>query len=211
MKKILLLGDSIRIGYDKYVKMSFENEAEVYYPADNCRFTTYTIRRLDDWVKELQLGDGVDLVHWNCGLWDVLRLVDDKCAIPLEFYKVNIDRICSLLKHYFPKAKFVFATSTPVQEHLFGELRRLNSDTEMYNAAAVEIVKAHGMEVNDLYALLKGCPAEYYTDSTHLYTKAGTEVITDKVIGIIENTLDIKGKKLDYEALFAAQENVIGI
>lgn len=32
MKKILLIGDSIRMGYDKYVKLAFEGEAEVYYP-----------------------------------------------------------------------------------------------------------------------------------------------------------------------------------
>lgn len=38
MKKILILGDSIRQGYDKYVKMSFQDVAEVYYPGDNCRF-----------------------------------------------------------------------------------------------------------------------------------------------------------------------------
>ena len=39
MKKILLLGDSIRIGYGKYVSMAFEGQAQVYAPTDNCRFS----------------------------------------------------------------------------------------------------------------------------------------------------------------------------
>lgn len=38
MKNILLLGDSIRIGYDKSVRKSLESIANVYFPEDNCRF-----------------------------------------------------------------------------------------------------------------------------------------------------------------------------
>lgn len=44
MKKIVLLGDSIRMGYDKYVRKSLEGSAEVFYPAENCRFTFYLLR-----------------------------------------------------------------------------------------------------------------------------------------------------------------------
>ena len=39
MKKILLLGDSIRLGYDNYVKESLKNVAEVYLPEENCAYT----------------------------------------------------------------------------------------------------------------------------------------------------------------------------
>ena len=38
MKKVVLLGDSIRMNYCKYVKSKLEGIAEVYYPDDNCRF-----------------------------------------------------------------------------------------------------------------------------------------------------------------------------
>lgn len=43
MKKVFLLGDSIRKGYDKYVERAFEGKASVYYPEDNCRFAAYTL------------------------------------------------------------------------------------------------------------------------------------------------------------------------
>ena len=46
MKKVLLIGDSIRQGYDRYVKMSLEGEAEVFYPEENCRFSVYVLRDL---------------------------------------------------------------------------------------------------------------------------------------------------------------------
>ena len=71
--KILLIGDSIRKGYDEYIRMVFDGIAEVYYHDENSRFTTYIIRQLYEWKSLIGCGDDVDLVHWNAGLWDDLR------------------------------------------------------------------------------------------------------------------------------------------
>ena len=44
MKKVLLLGDSIRMGYDDYVKEALDGKCEVVYDAeDNGRFAAYTL------------------------------------------------------------------------------------------------------------------------------------------------------------------------
>lgn len=211
MKKILILGDSIRQGYDKYVKMAFQDVAEVYYPSDNCRFSAYIVRHLIDWKKQLECGDDVDLVHWNAGLWDDLVMQDGEHHTPIEMYKYYIDRVCKIIKLLFPEAKMIFATSTPVQEELFTECKRYNKDTEEYNKVASEIVKSYGGEINDLYALMKAAPVEYHSDLTHYYTKEGTRIMTDKVIDCIEKCLDIKGQKLDYDQFFAENDNAIGI
>ncbi len=53
MKKILLLGDSIREGYDVYVKKAFSGLYDVVYPSENCRFSSYIIRNLADWADAL--------------------------------------------------------------------------------------------------------------------------------------------------------------
>lgn len=211
MKKIILIGDSIRKGYDKYVKLAFENTAQVYYTDDNCRFTTYVIRHLIDWKNSFECGDDVDLVHFNAGLWDDIVMLDGKHLVSLDVYKENIDRICTLIKILFPKAKMIFATSTPVQEHLFGEIKRFNADTEMYNAAACEIVKNHGGIINDLYTLTVNAPVEYHSDLTHYYTKEGTRIITNQVIEHIEKALDIKATPLDYDVLFDKNDDAEGI
>lgn len=211
MKKILLIGDSIRMGYDKCTKMAFEGSAEVYFPKENCRFTSYIIRHLYDWKNELGLGEDVDLVHWNAGLWDDLVMFDDKHLVSLEVYKENIERICNIIKILFPNAKMIFATSTPVQEELFTVCKRYNNDTEIYNLAACEIVKKHGGEINDLYTLMKNAPIEYHSDLTHYYTKEGTKLITSQVVNCIGKVLGIKGVALDYDKLFAKEEEVIGI
>lgn len=213
MKKILLIGDSIRKGYDKYVKMAFEGTSNVYFPEENCMFSSYVLRMLSDWKNWLQTGDDVDIVHWNAGLWDDLVLLDGRNHTDIEVYKDNIERICVIMKKLFPNAIIIFATSTPVMEEGFKKLqfKRYNKDTEMYNEAAVKIVKEHGGYINDLYTLLKDVPEEYYSDQTHLYTKAGTELICDKVISTLETYGQIKAKKLDYDALFSTDGKAKGM
>ena len=115
MKKIVLLGDSIRRGYDSYTKMAFKDVAEVYYPEDNCRFAAYTLRHLPDWKNNFGCGDDVDCVHWNAGLWDCLVLASDgEHVTPIDIYKYYIERVCVAIEKLFPSAKVIFATSTPV-------------------------------------------------------------------------------------------------
>lgn len=212
MKKILLLGDSIRKGYDKYVKIAFEGVAQVYFPEENSKFSSFLMRNLLVWKKQLELDDSVDLVHFNAGLWDDIIMLDGKHHTSIDVYNEYIGRICDTIKILYPKAKIIFATSTPVQEELFvSGYKRFNKDTEKYNEIAVETVKKHGGEINDLYSLVKKFPKEYYSDMTHLYTKEGTECITNQVIKAIESALDIKGNIPDYEAYFNREKNVEGI
>jgi len=210
MKKIILIGDSIRQGYDRYVKMALEGVAQVYYTDDNCRFTTYILRELYDWKNKWGCGDDVDLIHWNAGLWDCFTLFDGETLLPLEDYVRNLHRICRMMKALYPNAKMIFATSTPVRELYKVQIRR-NCDIEAYNAVAVKVVKEYGAEINDLYGLMKDTPESYHSDFTHYYTKEATELITNQVLSKIENALDIQAKPLDYEELFRKKEDVIGM
>ena len=213
MKKIVLIGDSIRQGYDRYVKMAFEGVAEVYYPGDNCRFTSYILRNILDWKEETGCGEDVDLVHFNAGLWDDMILIDGKNHTPIEVYSQNIARIFDMIKILYPNAKIVFATSTPCNEEFFKtyKYKRINADTERYNAAASEIVLARGGSINDLYGLLKDDQMMYHSDQTHFYTKEGTRIITDQVIRCIEESIGIKAKKLDYDMLFDKKDGTVGL
>ena len=52
MKKVVLLGDSIRMNYCKYVKSKLEGIAEVYYPDDNCRFAQNLLRFAHEYKRK---------------------------------------------------------------------------------------------------------------------------------------------------------------
>jgi hypothetical protein len=45
--KVLLLGDSIRMSYQRYVARLLEGKETVVGPADNCQYALYTLSSLD--------------------------------------------------------------------------------------------------------------------------------------------------------------------
>ena len=111
MKNLLLIGDSIRMGYDKSVKKTLEGKANVIFPQENCRFAAYVLRYFHEYLGEYK-GEDIDVIHWNAGLWDSLTLFEDGILTPVEVYKDTIKRIDKRIRLLFPKAKVIFATST---------------------------------------------------------------------------------------------------
>lgn len=204
MKNVLLLGDSIRRGYDKSVQKTLENVANVYYPEDNCRFAAYFFRYFGNYLTDFGIdGANVDVIHWNTGLWDCLHLYGGEALTPYEVYAYYIERICVAMKKLCPNAKVIFATSTSViSEKMDPNFKRYNHETEQYNAIATEIVKKHGFEVNDLYALSVTLPEEAHSDPTHYYTTMGTEVFTNQVLKYLAAALELDEVPVYREELY---------
>jgi len=200
MKKIILIGDSIRMGYDKYVKEALEGVAEVYYPAENCRFAQYTLRFLHEWRRKLEWPDDVDLVHWNAGLWDVPEIYGDEPLSSPAHYSEMITRIDKRIRMLFPKAKVVFATSTAVREDEYkGSFRRHNAVIEQYNALALEALAGTDTVINDLYAHTRNIAPECCSDMTHYNTPAGTAYMGGRVLSVICEMLDIPAAEVNIE------------
>ena len=185
MKTLLLIGDSIREGYDKSVKETLDGKVNVIFPKENCRFAAYVLRYFHEYIRDVK-GEEVDVVHWNAGLWDCLRLFEEDVQTPVDVYAYYIDRICERIKKLCPNAKVVFATSTRViSEKMQRNVMRYNEDIEKYNKVAVEIVKKHGFKVNDLYALSKTLPESAHSDPVHYYTPEGTKAFTNQVLSCV--------------------------
>ena len=183
MKKVLLLGDSIRlIGYGETVAKKLAGEYEVWQPEDNCRFAKYTMRGLFEWRKELE---GVDIIHWNNGLWDICTMVDDENFTPVELYADEMVRLAGMLKK---RAKTViFATTTPVRA---GNRDMCNEDIEAYNAAVVPRLKEMGIVINDLYTpVSEDIERNICDDLTHL-SDAGIKICAEAVENVIRQAAD---------------------
>lgn len=192
MKNLLLIGDSIRMGYDKSVKKTLDGLANVYFPAENCRFASYLLRSFHDYLGGVD-GKDIDVVHWNAGLWDCLRLFEEDVHTPVEIYEYYIDRLCVRIKKVCPNAKVVFATSTSVlSEKMNKNFKRYNEDIEKYNEAAVKVCRKHGFEINDLYSLSVTLGEEAHSDPVHYYTTSGTEAFTNKVLSVVAPMLGIE-------------------
>lgn len=198
MKNIFLIGDSIRFGatnspgYGIYVKEKLDGIANVYAPNENCRFAQYTLRQLHDWVKKVD-GESIDVVHWNNGLWDVLRVDGDEPLTPVDMYVYMLRRIYNMLRKHFPNARIIFANSTSVVEARgWPDFMRYNAEIEQYNAAAKALMDALGAEVNDLYSVTQTFDDSLRADWVH-YNEEGSRILADAVVAKIETVL---GEKL---------------
>ena len=146
MKKVVLLGDSIRLlGYGARTAELLKDEFTVWQPEDNCRWAQYTLRGLFDWAADIE---GADIIHWNNGHWDLCELYGDGNFTPAERYVELMVRIAKLLQQ---RAKTViFATTTPVRpENPYNR----NEEVCRYNALVTEELKKLGVVINDLHAL----------------------------------------------------------
>lgn len=153
MKKIVLLGDSIRlIGYGRKVEEMLKAAGyDVWQPDDNCRFSAYTLRMFFDKHEEIA---GADIIHFNCGAWDVCELYGDGPFTSLDAYVSNIVRIARVAQSCLkPGGKLIFATTTlpkPASPYYKEEV------IVKYNEAAVKALKDEGVIIiNDLFSLTK--------------------------------------------------------
>lgn len=213
MKKVLLIGDSIRKGYDKYVKLALEDSADVRYPEENCRFSQYVLHHFIDWLRKADFDGEPDLIHLNVGLWDCAILFDEECLTPPDIYERFMDRICVRIRRLCPNAKVIIATSTPVIEAGFPNpqnFKRYNRDIDALNEIAVRVAQRHGFMVNDLHALLANVPESFHSDATHFYTKEATKLITAQVTDHICRALGITARELDYDAVYGQVKDFIG-
>ena len=183
MKKVVLLGDSIRMGYGSHVAETLGKEFVVWQPNDNCRYAQYTYQHLsdDDWDGwSSQIKDS-DIIHWNNGLWDVNHWFQDGPMTPLEFY---IDTMVRIAKHLLECSKIViFATTTPVRNT---NPTITNSEIIAYNQALVPELKKLGVVINDLHSQIVTDIPRYILASDHIHlTSDGASVCAAQVERII--------------------------
>lgn len=182
MPKVALLGDSIRlIGYGKRVPALLGDSFQVVQPEDNCRFSSYMLRVLYDWQSELR---GCDVIHWNCGLWDVCDLFGDGPFTPLEQYCETMVRIGKLLSTFAPAV--IFATTTVPKPTFPGHsVARI----AQYNQAIVPRLQALGEQINDLFSPVAADTEKFICDDGIHLNAYGTEVCAGMVADSIRASI----------------------
>ena len=191
MVKILLLGDSIRGGYQHKVQEKLGENYKVFAPNDNCRFSAYTLNSVRFWlglqalpeVKEFMTEP--DIIHWNNGLWDVARLFgENRCFCSLDEYLSNMERTYNFLRKN-TKAKIILATTTPTrkEKELDPMVSHFVADIERYNKALIERLGDKVDCVNDLFSLVMSEREKIIRedDLIHL-TDYGKEVCSNAVV-----------------------------
>jgi len=204
LPNVLLLGDSISIGYTLPVRARLKGSANVFRPvnadgsAENCADTGKGLAALDRW---LALAPKWDVIHFNWGLHDLKHVKpgtpgpatssdpNDPPLRSLEEYRANLEKIVVRLQQ--TGARLVFATTTPVPEGV-GNPYRNPADPARYNAAAKEVMQQRGVRVNDLYASIAPRLAEFQLPRNVHFNAKGSDALAGDVAKAIAAELAAK-------------------
>ncbi len=193
LPRVLIIGDSISMGYTPYVEKALAGVAEVRHNPGNAQHSRYGLKMLDPWLGDVKW----DVIHFNHGLHD-LKYVDDQgknvsteaeghIQVPLEAYKKNIDAIVVRLKER--SAHIIFATTTPYPDKVSGPLRKPGY-AEKYNEAALQVMKRNSIEVNDLHGHVAPHLDQYQKPNNVHFKRSGSAFLGMKVANAISKALD---------------------
>lgn len=181
MKQVLLIGDSIRMGYCEAVKEALKDRAEVIFPSENCMSSQYIMTRLTYWSNRCQKDD-VAVVQLNCGQWDSAHFNGaPEPLTSLAEYRRNLRMLVWLLRKFFPEAEIMLATTTPMNPAYPENINpRTTEEIMEYNQVVKEVAQEQGLPVDDLFEACKDWGEELYLDYCHL-TEEGYQRLAQKV------------------------------
>jgi len=153
--RVLIIGDSISIGYTPHVRTLLTNRAVVVHNPGNAMHTRYGLARLEEWLGT----DRWDVIHFNFGLHDLKYVTKEGSnavvrgegyrQVDLPEYRANLEAIGRRL--VATGARVIFATTTPFPDHT--RPYRDPADCARYNAEARAVLEPLGVAVNDLAVL----------------------------------------------------------
>lgn len=182
LPRVLLIGDSISIGYTLFVRELLKDVANVHRIPENGGPTRNGVEKIDAW-----LGDGRwDAVHFNFGLHDIRRLDGGQWQVPMDGYEGNLRRIVARLKR--TGAKLIFATTTPVPQ---GKLSppRVPGDEVTFNEIAARVMRENGVELNDLHSFSRDKLAQWQVPANVHFHEEGSRALAGEVARTIRKSL----------------------
>jgi hypothetical protein len=168
LPRVLLIGDSITMGYTVPLRELLKDEANVHFPHENCHSSRDILKNIEAYLGNKPW----DVIQFNCGIHDVTRLNDagksikagehGKQRVSIDEYRANLETIIARLQK--TGAALIWCSTTPVGDNL---PHRKPEDVVRYNAAAAEIMHKHGIPVTDLHKLSSANGKPKWSDGVH--------------------------------------------
>lgn len=183
-RRLLLLGDFIRLSYQSQVAELFQASdlpfrVEVVGPAASCGDSVQLVEELDHWIEHFR----PDAVHFNSGLEDARYIqAERRHQVPLIDYRMNLQRAVEKLESLFG-GEIVFATTTQVRDSADDSFAWSSADIEEYNIAACEVMLAEDVLLNRLDALVG-------PSSTELLAADGVQLSPDGAALTAQRVID---------------------
>jgi acyl-CoA thioesterase-1 len=165
LPRVLLIGDSVSIGYTLQVRKLLEGRANVHRIPVNGGATEVGLANMKKW-----LGNGKwDVIHFNFGIHDRGTSAAD--------YVKRLEAIVARLEK--TGAKLIWASTTPIPDNP-AQKQTAQSIVEK-NALAAEVMKKHGIPTDDLFAAMTPRLKEFQPPLDVHFTGAGYDFLGAKV------------------------------
>jgi len=195
LPRVLLIGDSISIGYTVPVRELLASKANVHRIPVNGGPTINGKAKLKSW-----LGDSKwDVIHFNWGLHDLKYMGTNKASladpkspgshqqVPLPEYEKNLAELVKQLQA--TGAKLIWCSTTPVPE---GSAGRVAGDEKEYNDVAARVMQAAKIPTDDLCTHAQAKLKEIQLPANVHYTPQGYRYLAEKVAASIQEQLLVK-------------------
>lgn len=192
-ERVLIIGDSISLGYTPFVEKALNDRAVIVHSIGNSQDSLNGVKNIDAWIGS----EKWDMISFNFGLWDLCYRrpgpitqenrdkVNGSIAVPFDQYEQNLTRIAERLRK--TGAKVIFQNTTVVPAN---EPGRYAGDVERYNRAAEAVMRRFDIKVNDLNAVSAKLPFEMRESDTDVhYTEPGYAELAKSVVQSIEPEL----------------------
>jgi len=195
LPRVLLIGDSISMGYTLDVREMLKGKANVHRIPTNGGPTTNGLKNIKAW-----LGDSKwDVIHFNWGLHDLKYIAEDPSKradpkapgshlqVPLADYEKNLTELVKIMQA--TGAKLIWCNTTPVPA---GSDGRVEGDEAKYNEAAARVMTSAGIPTDDLRAHAAAKLTEVQLPANVHYSPAGYHYLAEKVAAVIAENLPKK-------------------
>lgn len=183
LPRVLLIGDSISIGYTLQVRALLEGKANVHRIPVNGGATEVGLANMKEW-----LGDGKwDVIHFNFGLHDAKFASETTQRASREQYAENLRELVKQMKA--TGAALIFATTTPIpHDGNISPTRRFDS-IPARNEVAKKVMEENGVAIDDLYSLVLPVRDQVGRANDVHFEAEGYELIAKQVAASIEAKL----------------------
>ena len=198
LPRVLIIGDSISIGYTVPLRNLLDGKALVFRAPVNCNDSGTGLKNIEQWI-----GKGKwDVIHFNFGIWDTFYLnaktgqmlnyvvansmpANEKRILnDLPQYRDNLVKIVNILKK--TKAQLIWAQSTPIADKTIVN----------YNAEAAKVMKGNGVTISDLYTYAQPNLQKWQIADKCHFNDIGYQMLAEHVMATVLEAL--KQKKANW-------------
>jgi lysophospholipase L1-like esterase len=180
LPRVLIIGDSISMGYTEPLRKLLAGKANVHRIGENGGPTTNGVAYID----KIPAGHW-DVITFNYGLHD-MKLDTGSHQVEIAQYEANLKTIVEALRK--TGAKLIWVTTTPVPT---GKLnpKRERTDVPIYNEAAARALQGKIDAVCDLYTAALPRESELQLKENVHFTPAGYDFLAQQVAASVEAQL----------------------